>query len=277
MQNVLVIGAPRSGTTLVAGLLSADERVCPMLPECSYMTQAIEHYYNFLHFSDPQRFAVYATSEARLTEMYQGLITSMLQTVLEQFKEGGYQYLVLKDPELTIYVDLIPKFFGVESKTIQVVRDPRAVIASMMKVEKKKRRRILKEIARDWNVSNVIQFINSINQTIWMPGKFLKYYSAVHESRLKKESRMLTVSYEKLIGKDEAEFQRLENYLGIKVSRTGFGKVYVDFDRSDPTFSRGYGQVINSDKRLDEPRLTWFQNKRIKKLFSELNCHYSWW
>jgi len=50
--NVLVIGAPRSGTSLLAGLLSAGEEASSMLPECTYITQIIQHFYNPLNYSD---------------------------------------------------------------------------------------------------------------------------------------------------------------------------------------------------------------------------------
>lgn len=138
--KVLVIGAPRSGTTLLAGLLSADDQASPMLPECTYITQIIQHFHNLLHYSDPQRFAAYAIDEPTLVGMYRGMVDSMLKTVQSHFNEIDYRYLILKDPELTQLIDLIPRFFGEDSKTVCVVRDPRAVIASMLEVENKKKK-----------------------------------------------------------------------------------------------------------------------------------------
>lgn len=277
MQNVLVIGAPRSGTTLVAGLLSSDERVCPMLPECSFMTQVIAQYFSILHFSDPGRFAVYATSETRLTEMYQPLIRSMLETVSKQFDDTKYQYLVLKDPELTQYVDLIPKFFGADSKIVHVVRDPRAVIASMLSVEKKKKRKARQALTQEFSLQNLAEYLKALYRPMVIVRKFYGYYSAVHESGLKQQGKLLSVSYEKIIRRDEAEFRRLEDYLGFRVSRVGFEKIYVDFDRADPTYSAGYGKGIQSDKDIGTNKPSWFQNREVRKLFSELNRQYLWW
>ena len=63
ITNVLMIGAPRSGTMLLAGLLSAGKEASPMLPESTYFTQIIQHCHSFPHYSDPQRFAAYAIDE----------------------------------------------------------------------------------------------------------------------------------------------------------------------------------------------------------------------
>src|SRR5512146_756071 len=104
---ILVSGAPRSGTTLLGGLLSSGDQSFPMLPECSYITQIIRHFHDFLHYSDPQRFAAYAIDEATLSGMYERMVQDMLQTAWSHFKGMPYKYLILKDPELTLLVDLI--------------------------------------------------------------------------------------------------------------------------------------------------------------------------
>ena len=96
--NVLVVGAPRSGTTLVAGLLSAGKKASPGLPECTFLTQIIQHYYNLIHYSDQQRFAAYAINKETLTKVYRDMIDSMLSIVRSHFKNVDYQYLILKDP-----------------------------------------------------------------------------------------------------------------------------------------------------------------------------------
>lgn len=75
--NVLVIGAPRSGTSLLAGLLSAGEETSPMLPECTYIAQIIQHFHNFMHYSDPPRFAAYGIDEPTLAGMYRAMADSI--------------------------------------------------------------------------------------------------------------------------------------------------------------------------------------------------------
>lgn len=275
--NVLVIGAPRSGTTLLAGLLSGDKEASPMLPECTYITQIIQHFHNFLHYSDPQRFAAYAIDEPTLGGMYRAMVDSMLATVQSHFEGMDYRYLILKDPELTLLIDLIPYFFGEDSKTVCVVRDPRAVIASMLEVERKKKKNLwlawIKRPSRNTTYSLASQILRERR----LISDFFMYYWRVQESQLYKRGAVHIVHYEKIVSKDEDEFRSLEKYLGFSVGREGFGKVHFDFDRADPTYSAGYGQAIQTTSANSRKKLTYWQIRRIKTLFAGMNAIYGWW
>lgn len=275
--KVLLIGAPRSGTTLLAGLLSNDKEASPMLPECTYITQIIQHFHNFLHYSDPQRFAAYAIDESTLGRMYRGMVDSMLATVQSHFNEIDYRYLILKDPELTPLIDLIPYFFGEDSKTVCVVRDPRAVIASMIEVERKKKRQFWLACikAPNWDTAN--DFVSQIFRERRLISDFYSYYWRVQESQLYKRQAVHIVCYEKIVAHDEDEFRRLEGYLGFSVGREGFGKVHFDFDRADPTFSAGYGGMIQVTSTDFRKKLTRRQIKNIEMIFAGMNAIYGWW
>ena len=72
------------------------------------------------------------------------------------------------------------------------------------------------------------------------------YYRKVQESKLCKRGAVHIVRYEKIVAHEEDEFRRLEEYLGFAIGREGFGKVYFDFDRVDPTYSAGYGRAIQA-------------------------------
>jgi hypothetical protein len=275
--NVLVIGAPRSGTTLLAGLLSAGKDASPMLPECTYITQVIQHYYNLIHYSDPQRFAAYAIDEATFLCMYRAMVDSMVATVQSHFKSIDYGYLVLKDPELTQVVDYIPRFFGEDSKTVCVVRDPRAVIASVLTVERKKKRDLWSAWMRapSWAATN--DLISQVFRERKVIDDFFVYYWRVQESELYKRGALHVVRYENIVARDEEEFRNLETYLGFSIGREGFGKVHFDFDRSSPTFSAGYGQAIHQQNSDFKQKLTGRQIRRIEKVFSGFNLIYKWW
>lgn len=275
--NVLVIGAPRSGTTLLAGLLSAGIDASPMLPECTHITQIIQQFYNTLHYSDPQRFAAYAVSESILAGMYRGMVASMLSTAQSHFKDLDYRYLILKDPELSKLADLIPIFFGRDSKTVCVVRDPRAVIASMLKIERKKKRECWSTWKKTPNWFTAHDFINQVFRERRLISDFFMYYWKVQDSQLRKSGAVHIVSFEKIIARDEAEFKRLEAYLGFSVGREGFGKVHFDFDRDDPTFSSGYGRRIQETSADYGAVLTYLQIRKIKSAYSGLNEIYQWW
>lgn len=275
--KILVIGAPRSGTTLLAGLLSAGKEASPMLPECTYITQIIQHFHNLLHYSDPQRFAAYAIDEPILAGMYRAMVDSMLTTVQSHFKEIDYHYLILKDPELTQLVDLIPCFFGEDSKTVCVVRDPRAVIASMLEVESKKKRELWLAWIKtpSWFTANAL--VSQVFRERRLISDFYVYYWRVQESQLYKRGAVHIVHYERIVAHDEDEFKRLEAYLGFTVGREGFGKVHFDFDRTDPTFSAGYGQAIQKTSTDFRKKLTHRQIVKIEAVFSGMNAIYGWW
>ncbi len=275
--NVLVIGAPRSGTTLVAGLLSAGKAASPMLPECTHITQVIQQFYNILHYSDPQRFAAYSVNESVLAGMYRGMVDSMLATVRAHFKDLDYRYLILKDPELSQLADLIPLFFGSESKTVCVVRDPRAVIASMLTVERKRKGQLWAAWKKTPNWFTAHDLINHMFRERRLVSDFFMYYWKVQDSQLHKRGAVHMVSFEKIMARDAAEFNRLESYLGFPVGREGFGKVSFDFNRADPTFSAGYGRGIQEATTDFRSVLTYLQIRKIKSAYSGLNEVYKWW
>lgn len=275
--KVLLIGAPRSGTTLLAGLLSNDSKASPMLPECTYITQIIQHFYNFLHYADSQRFAAYAIDEPTLAGMYRGMVDNMLATVQSHFKEIDYSYLILKDPELTPLIDLIPYFFGEDSKTVCVVRDPRAVIASMLEVEQKKKKKLWLEWIKkpNWHTTN--ELICQVFRERRLASDFYLYYWRVQESQLYKRQAVHIVRYEKIVALDEEEFRLLEEYLGFSIGREGFSKVHFDFDRADLTYSPGYGGAIQATKTDFREKLTRRQIKKIEAIFAGINTIYKWW
>ncbi|HEB27824.1 MAG TPA: sulfotransferase [Porticoccus sp.] len=275
--NILVIGAPRSGTTLLAGILSAGEAASPMLPECTYITQIIQHFHDFLHYSDPQRFAAYAIDEETLTRMYRGMVDSMQATVQQHFKEIDYRYLILKDPELTQLIDLIPRFFGEDSKTVCVVRDPRAVIASMLEVERKKKKGVLSSWIKTPSKVTINELVNLIFYERRIISDFFVYYWRVLESQLYANGSVHIVHFEKIVARDEDEFRRLEEYLGFAVGREGFGKIHFGFDQTDPTYSPGYGGKIQVTKSDFRKTLTRRQIKNIEAIFSGVNAVYGWW
>lgn len=272
-----MIGAPRSGTGLLAGLLSAGTDAAPMLPECTYITQIIQHFHDFLHYSNSQRFAAYAIDEATLAGMYRAMVDSMLATVQSHFKDIDYRYLILKDPELTLLVDWIPRFFGEDSKTVCMVRDPRAVIASMLEVERKKKKVLWSAWFKKPNWYTTNELIGHFFRQRRLISDFFLYYWRVRESQLFKNGAVHIVQYEKILAHDEEEFKGLEEFLGFDVGREGFGKVHFGFDCAAPTYSAGYGQAIQATGSDFRKRLSRRQIQKIEAVFAGMNAVYGWW
>ncbi len=228
-----------------------------MLPECTFITQLIRHYHDLLHYSDKQRFAAYARSPENLAEIYSTAIDKMVLTAVSHFESIEFRHVILKDPELTIQVDLIPTFFDADSKVVCVVRDPREVIASHHKVQQDAEQRV----DEDELVAHVFN-----------------YYWIAHQSKLAESGSMHFVRFDRIVDKDEEEFAQLESYLGYPVGRQGFGNVFFDFDRTEATYSENYGKPIvrkPSSKAAD--LLTAPLVRKIQDAFSGYNLTYDWW
>jgi hypothetical protein len=275
--NIVVIGAPRSGTTLLAGILANAERTAPMLPECTFATQLISHYYNIVKYSDRQRFSAWAINESVLQNIYQTAVSSFISNASSNFDVTSFDFIISKDPELTIYTDLIRLFFGDNCKCVCVVRDPSAVISSMRRVINRKRNESYLSFRNDptWDRAKTIL-------DLWFEGRNLipliyNYYYISHTSALAKENRVHFVKYENIASRDESEFQRLEAFVGYEIKRDGFGTPAFSFDERDPYHSDNYGgEIIRVDPNLDKaPSNEGF--KKIQGVFSGFNEIYRWW
>ena len=277
ITNIVVIGAPRSGTTLLSGQLSGGDHAFPMLPECSFVTRLIRHYHDIINYSDAPRFSAYAISESKLQRIYQDAVAGFIANARSHYLGMPYRYLILKDPELTLLADKIPTFFGENCKCVCIVRDPRAVISSMIKVVRRKRADAWKNLRSCLSRHAVLNVISSFIDERRLVSKVLGYYHALHTSTLYKSGRIHVVRFEEITAQDEAEFARLEDFLGFKVGRGGFTKIGFDFDRNDPTFSENYGKSIcrvQSDFReIQSTRAL----RKIERLFSVYNSDYHWW
>ena len=127
--NFFVGGSQRSGTTALQLLLCQDSRTNPMLKEASYIRYQLESYAKALiDFEDDTKFyfenrSVLRLFQANILQQFLDMVTTRYQT----------EHLVLKEPHLTRY---FPQLFELlpDSKFIVILRDPRDVIASMIRV-----------------------------------------------------------------------------------------------------------------------------------------------
>lgn len=229
-----------------------------MVPECTYVTQLMRHYYDIVNYSDAQRFATYAVSDAQLAATFQRTIDTMIAVAGSHFSWYEFDRQVLKDPELTRFVDLIPTFFEAETKVVYVVRDPRDVVASLLRVYQSDAE----------SAVSVESIISDVYQYFW----------SAHESKMMKNGKLHAVCFEKILQKDEAEFIKIEDYLGFKIGRHGFAKVHFEPDKADRTYSANYGKAITElDDKSAEAFVGTHITNRIRTTFSGFNEIYNWW
>lgn len=260
----VVIGAPRSGTTLLSGLITGNDKSVPNLPECTFITQIIKHYHDIVNYSDKERFSIYARDEKTLFTQYKKHVDGMLNVVVEQFKSSNYQYLTLKDPELSLYVELIPDFFE-QSKIIYIVRDPRAIISSLIRVYQKKN-----------NSIDSLEFYSD-EELLKLAGDIYNYFYLIHESEVYKKGLIHVVSYEAILDNNLEVFSELESFLEYKLTNRAFERNAFEFDKNDPTFSENYGKDIVRPVSNFRDFLSPIQVKVIEDMFSGFNLTYKWW
>lgn len=262
-KNIVIItGAPRSGTTLLSGLLTGNENCVPNIPECTVITQVIKHYHDILNYTDKERFSIYIKSKDVLNSAYKSHINSLMEIVLSNFQHEHMSHIVLKDPELCPYLDLLDDFFDV-IKLVVIVRDPRNVIASMIKVGESKG-----EVNND---SDLDLYISDLINLIY------NYYYLVHESEKFKNGDGFTLRYEDVIDDFSLIKAKLEKYVGYDLSGKAFERNAFCFDKNDPTFSINYGKDIVDTRSSFSTVLSSEHIKKIENVFSGYNERYNWW
>jgi hypothetical protein len=233
-----------------------DMALTPMLPECTFITQLIRHYHEITNYSDEQRFSAYAINQDNLAKIFSKSINGMALTAASHFEDLEFIHLILKDPELTLYLDQIPTFFGTDCKIVCVIRDPREVIASLYKVHMDKK----ENVNKDDLIADVFN-----------------YYWFSHQSELTRRGVVHFVRFEKITKKDESEFAKLESYLGYNVGRKGFGKRFFALDEFGTKNSEHYGKPISSEPSKEIHLLNHDFRKKIQVAFSGYNETYHWW
>lgn len=227
-ELIVVCGPPRSGTTWLNRELCNVSTTFPFLPECTLITQQVELYNRTLRYCDPQRFQAYFANQQNLLNYFRTNVARLVDQVAILNQKPGANSLVLKDPCLCLYLEVLKDLFP-PHKLIVIVRDPRDVLASMKNVIAKKKQK--------WNVKEAAK-------------ELLNYYNQIgsHQQRADKDSIFLR--YEDLV---VGQTIILQDFLHQKNENVTFTQadasaVRVSLDSSDPFFSELYLQQTTSEK-----------------------------
>lgn len=248
-QVIFCIGAPRSGTTLLNSML-CNEHTYPMLPECSYITRLITHFNEIMHYSDVHRFNAYAAHKERLIEIYKKPIWDFIATAVHhQAPSKINKPLVLKDPMLSFQLNNLDYFFN-KYKCIAILRDPRDIIASTIKVRKKQKSTI-----------NFKRMVHDLFQFFFLLDNF------------ETQSPYLIVKYEDLVLNTQDTLRNIENFVTYPIYSDASSN--YSFDTSDPTYSKNYGKAITSASVHNfKQELNRFQVQYIERCFAGFNKKY---
>ena len=216
LSLVFVAGPPRSGTTWLNREICDRAGWSGFLPECTFLTQQIALYSRTRHYGEPKRFAAYFGTAENLASVYRPILRQMLDLVrnLNDCPDGDV--LLLKDPELSLYLqdlgDVLP-----DHRLICIVRDPRDVIASVKNVSARKK--------EAWDIKATC-------------ARIFSYYDGIRKYRALGSRTALFVRYEDLVG---GTLDQVRAFLGqatdTDAARANGGAVEAWLDPSDPYFS----------------------------------------
>ena len=194
---VFVGGAPRSGTTLLQNMLDSHGQIVGgpeflHLPEIARLRGSMEASIR----------KGWITDFCSLEEMERALAGMIAELLLPLADRSGARLVSEKTPSnVLVFEELLRLFPG--ARFIHVVRDPRAVVASMLEVGRKARQRgvRLQPFTRD--VRAAVRHVKEC-------------YGAGCRAQELAPDRVLTVVYERLVATPAAETRRICRFLEIE-------------------------------------------------------------
>ncbi|MBV1906180.1 MAG: sulfotransferase [Pseudomonadales bacterium] len=198
MDNRIIFlgGSPRSGTTLVQNMLDSHPDILGG-PEFLHLPDIIALRKKLLDSVSRGWIDIICT-----TEQVDKQISAFIDNVLIPFADAhGAKYVSEKTPEnVLVFCELMELY--PQSKFVHVVRDPRAIIASLLKVGKKARES--NQVPAD-HAANVLSAIRHVKRS------FSAGFDAVHAQ----PDQVYTLVYEELVKDPAGEMAKLCEFLGI--------------------------------------------------------------
>ena len=197
---IFVGGAARSGTTLVQNILDSHPDVCGA-PEFHHITDIVQ-LRKRLHSSVNQGLIDLICSYDDIDSCICTLIEDLLLPLAEKYK---CRFLSEKTPNNVLIFPALINLFP-EARFIHVVRDPRAVISSLLQVGKRAEKAGWKTEDYTHSVLAAISYVN-------------RYLHSGFASYKISPERVLTLSYERLVSYPELETKGICRFLDIEWSQ----------------------------------------------------------
>ncbi len=193
---IFVGGSPRSGTTLVQNILDTHPEVFGG-PEFDRTRDIIELRRKLHHSIERGRIDTYCSKE-KVDAALAGMIEGFLLPAADR---AGKRYLSEKTPWNVLVFSELLDLFGA-ARFLHVIRDPRAIFASMATVAEKAHR---KGVTPPPYTEDLDQAIERIRECA----------AAGEAARRMAPGRVLTIQYETLVTHPEAETRRLCDFLSL--------------------------------------------------------------
>lgn len=198
---IFVCGARRTGTTLLASVLSADERTPPFPGEAQMLPRWLETY-RWAREAFAVRAQPFFSDEDELRVFYRSLLDKFVSHCSERF--GHEKSLVLKSPELSLTFDEVRELFP-DAAYVVTLRDPRDQVASEWRVLEKRR------TAHDVEVLERRDFGA-------LARAFIRYYTPIANALEANAEGILVQSFEQMVGDFGSAVARLTAFTGLDLS-----------------------------------------------------------
>lgn len=212
-----VCGARRTGTTLLAAVLSADQSAPPLAGEAQLIPEWLATY-RWARQQFAMRASPFFRDEDELREFYRRFLGEFFSHCRDRF--GRDAALILKCPELSLYIEealeIVP-----DARVLATIRDPRDQIASEWRVIERRQGhaedlRILRE--RDFDTLAV---------------QYVRYYEPIVAVLDRDPGRIHLQEFEQLVTHPREALAGLEAFTGLDLQ--GFDP-QADWPRVSGTF-----------------------------------------
>lgn len=193
---IFVTGPPRSGTTLVQNMLDSHPRIvgAPEFRHIHHLVGVRNRLHDDIDQGSLDDFFTKAAVDARFSE----LIESLLLPLAHRF---GCEFVSEKTPRnVLVSSDLLDLFPG--ARFVLVVRDPRAVVASLLRVRERMLSRGITPTGPAATFGAAI-------------GHTREYLAAGFNAKEKDPDRVLDVCYENIVTDPTAETKRICEHVGV--------------------------------------------------------------
>jgi hypothetical protein len=230
--HIFVGGAPRSGTTLVQRILGAHSLVYAG-PEFDLVPEIVKLRSQFLQKIDVGRISAYLDKDT-VNALFGGFLVSVFQ---KKINETGKAYLSEKTPS---NIEVFPELLEClpQAQYIFIVRDPRAIVASMLEVGRKYRKDLKVPPLFTRSTRHAVAYINQL----WAKG---------NEARLK-SGNVLVMHYEDIISNPRGAIEGMTRFLALP-----FEEGLLNIQESDwemPAFKAGEAYWYTKEQLKDAIR-----------------------
>ncbi len=240
MSYIFVGGAQRSGTTLLTQALCSGEETNPYIGESGNLRALLQ-----VHKLMEQRFddesIVHFGSREAMDEYFGTCVRSFLSHTLAT--NSPATSLVLKEPHLTMHFPLLWKLIPT-TKFVMSIRDPRDIVASMLRVGEKLKKQGVSHLFNSGNIDGIAKNI-------------VPFYAPTIQFSQGNETFKKSVfwlKYEAFLSDPEKTVRRLASFTGLPL------------DRYDPENSAVRIHPIQQEALAKNDRITpWVSSLMLQK------------